>query len=605
MRRFNQVWILAIVLLFSANAAAQPEELCPALVERALLEMGDNCGNLARNSACYGFDQVDSTFAVQVEPGFFSQPADRTELTALASLRTAPLDLETEQWGIAVMNVQANLPNTLPGQAVTFIVMGDAEIINAVNPEDALEPADPVTVTLQRTVDAFSSPTSSSNLVAPVTGGTTLEADALSREQDWLRVVVQNRPAWIPRDAIAPVDGLDALPVVTSASRTPMQAFYFTTGFGQPQCNEAPDVVAIQSPENLNVDLSVNGVDIRVGSTITLHNIALNQFALNVHKGGVQTVDGQLIEEGESIIGELDEEGNLIEWEEIIPLDEGQQELGNIVTEIINQVVPPPPDGPLIHIVQRGETLFGIARLYDTSMAGIIEANNLANANSIFVGQELIIPNPGSGFVAIPIPSTNTDDDDTTAGGPVDCRPFRATSPLDGLAAGTNTFYWDAAPGATGYRVIVSNLESGQNVVFSADGSQTSLIGNVDAVTVGAGFSFSWEVQALSGSQVVCTSGPIITQRGAPATPLPLFTASWGCSGSGIVFFSWSNLPAGQTVTFVFTEYFTPNVTEGPFSGASGTQLRTIATWMDVSNGVANTSGGASITLSPSGFMCP
>jgi hypothetical protein len=39
----------------------------------------------------------------------------------------------------------------------------------------------------------------------------------------------------------------------------------------------------------------------------------------------------------------------------------------------------------------------------------------------------------------------------------VDCRSFHATSPLNGLNYGENTFYWDAAPGATQYRVTVYN----------------------------------------------------------------------------------------------------------------------------------------------------
>jgi LysM repeat protein len=49
-----------------------------------------------------------------------------------------------------------------------------------------------------------------------------------------------------------------------------------------------------------------------------------------------------------------------------------------------------------IHIVQRGETLSSIAQRHGVSMSAIIAANNITNANLIFVGQRLVIPGVGS-----------------------------------------------------------------------------------------------------------------------------------------------------------------------------------------------------------------
>ena len=45
-----------------------------------------------------------------------------------------------------------------------------------------------------------------------------------------------------------------------------------------------------------------------------------------------------------------------------------------------------------IHIVQRGETLYSIARRYGTSVWAIAMANNLYNLNVIYAGQRLVIP---------------------------------------------------------------------------------------------------------------------------------------------------------------------------------------------------------------------
>ena len=44
------------------------------------------------------------------------------------------------------------------------------------------------------------------------------------------------------------------------------------------------------------------------------------------------------------------------------------------------------------HTVQRGETLGSIARQYGTTFTAIATANNLANPNLIYVGQQLTIP---------------------------------------------------------------------------------------------------------------------------------------------------------------------------------------------------------------------
>ncbi len=58
--------------------------------------------------------------------------------------------------------------------------------------------------------------------------------------------------------------------------------------------------------------------------------------------------------------------------------------------------VPPPTGGPVIHVVQRGESLLTIAARYGTTWQAIAAANNLANANFIFPGQRLTIPTGGA-----------------------------------------------------------------------------------------------------------------------------------------------------------------------------------------------------------------
>lgn len=48
--------------------------------------------------------------------------------------------------------------------------------------------------------------------------------------------------------------------------------------------------------------------------------------------------------------------------------------------------------GQQIHVVQPGETLGAIARIYGVTVLSIVQANNLPNPDRLSIGQELIIP---------------------------------------------------------------------------------------------------------------------------------------------------------------------------------------------------------------------
>lgn len=54
--------------------------------------------------------------------------------------------------------------------------------------------------------------------------------------------------------------------------------------------------------------------------------------------------------------------------------------------------VPPVPPGCGSHIVRRGETLYSLARRYGTTVWALAMINNLANPNVIYAGQRLILP---------------------------------------------------------------------------------------------------------------------------------------------------------------------------------------------------------------------
>ena len=184
-------WLLLCLLLVGAVSIIAPQRMeaqntCPTLVQTALEQMGNNCTSLGRNSACYGFTRVDSTFFGEAPLDFFSKPSDQAELAHIESITTAPLNLSDDQWGIAVMNVQVNVPGALPGQSIVFMLMGDTEVTNSVPPENTLPEVEPVDVTTRSETRVLSSPASNANTVATVPAGALLQA--LGIADDWLRV---------------------------------------------------------------------------------------------------------------------------------------------------------------------------------------------------------------------------------------------------------------------------------------------------------------------------------------------------------------------------------------------------------------------------------
>ncbi|MCS7071527.1 MAG: hypothetical protein NZM00_08485, partial [Anaerolinea sp.] len=126
--------------------SAQGGSICPPIVNQALASVGSACDGLGRNSACYGYRAVTATFSTPQPVGYFSWVGDTADLLTLETIRTSPLDPARSQWGVALLNVQASLPGTLPGQNLTFLLLGDAQIENAVAPETAFQGGIPVNV---------------------------------------------------------------------------------------------------------------------------------------------------------------------------------------------------------------------------------------------------------------------------------------------------------------------------------------------------------------------------------------------------------------------------------------------------------------------------
>ncbi|MBA3872215.1 MAG: LysM peptidoglycan-binding domain-containing protein [Anaerolineae bacterium] len=146
MARFRiAIWLVLLVLAGcnlsqTAETTVEPASRTPAptiatslscddLVTTALNRANQVCTTLGRNQVCYGNNLIDAELQPNATTNF-SKAGDIVGVDLIRRLTTAPLDTSKQVWGIAIMKIQANLPDTLPGQNVTFLLYGNAVLDN-------------------------------------------------------------------------------------------------------------------------------------------------------------------------------------------------------------------------------------------------------------------------------------------------------------------------------------------------------------------------------------------------------------------------------------------------------------------------------------------
>ena len=289
MRLRHCIPLLVLIALLAtpfpqASLAQDGGTTCEQLIRQAVTSLGTNCANLGPNSLCYGYAGVEATL---IPAGPFDTPGQRAALVDVQSVRTSLADPALGEWGIAMMNVQANLHSATPKMA-TYYLLGDVEITSAVEPGVALMPAEPVQVTTSAQADILRAPGAGSKVLATVAANAALMADGVSPDGAWVRVLYETRAAWVSAALINEQTALAELPAISKDSRTTMQVFTFRTGGSSPSCTLAPpSVLVVQSPKDTTVDITANGVDIRVASVVFLRSQANGDIELRVADGAV------------------------------------------------------------------------------------------------------------------------------------------------------------------------------------------------------------------------------------------------------------------------------------------------------------------------------
>ncbi|HTX92353.1 MAG TPA: hypothetical protein VMC09_14175 [Anaerolineales bacterium] len=111
----------------TSTALANHDSDCKAVIDRAMTASGNSCKKFGSNKVCYGNNTIQADLVPDSSESF-SKRGDIVDVNQLLRLAVSPLDLNKQDWGVAVFKIMANLPRSLPGETVTMVVFGNTTV---------------------------------------------------------------------------------------------------------------------------------------------------------------------------------------------------------------------------------------------------------------------------------------------------------------------------------------------------------------------------------------------------------------------------------------------------------------------------------------------
>lgn len=286
--RFLKPLIPLLLILLSSAVLAQSLD-CPALGQPIIDSARQSCAEVGQNQACYASAEV----TVQPRPNIrldFSEPGDVVTLSALESLSTSAFDPETETWGIAVLNIRANL---VEGH-LTAAAFGQVEITNGSQASSdflslEITIADPTGANLR------GEPSAGAAIVRQLFSGDRVQAIGRLNDGTWLRIA----DGWVSAEVIRSAADLSLLQVLAPDSLiddvyAPMQSFRVRTTYDDSPCAAVPDSgLLIQTPLDSSAHLLVNGAGLNFTGTLLLQTTADGKTILSLLEGELLYADAQ------------------------------------------------------------------------------------------------------------------------------------------------------------------------------------------------------------------------------------------------------------------------------------------------------------------------
>lgn len=269
--------IVFVIFFFALTRVvlAQTAE-CPAIAQTILAQVDSLCNNLGRNQVCYGGGDIDVTFIDGTENVKFDTAGDRVNIDSISNISIKTINTNFEEVpdslsGMIILNLQANLPNTLPGQSVTFLVAANYLAPYSSNLDDALIlPEDYIQLSTTVESEVRFSPNNEAGIGNPIEANVQVLVDGISSDGQWLRIRHFRHPvsAWIPRHVIENVDLLSQLPSISyfNAGAPSTLAYALTTNIAGVGCDSVPSTLSIRTPEGTTIiSFNTNGVEVNLG----------------------------------------------------------------------------------------------------------------------------------------------------------------------------------------------------------------------------------------------------------------------------------------------------------------------------------------------------
>lgn len=255
----------------AAHSQGTDDADCEALVTQALQVLGTACAEVGRNEACYGHSRVAATFREEVDGVSFATSGDTTALTNLEALVTEPLDMDAGTWGVALMRLQADLPESDPDSSMTLILFGDTEVTNVVDPSMPTLPTCSIQNTSLNNMNMRSGPGLNRPITSVFPRDEEGQAVGRSDDNDWVRLLYNGTLGWVFARNMQLDCEIDTLQVtgeddpLTGYYDKPMQAFTLQSG-GDSACAAAPNGLLVESPEGQRAHVMVNGIEMEFAS---------------------------------------------------------------------------------------------------------------------------------------------------------------------------------------------------------------------------------------------------------------------------------------------------------------------------------------------------
>ncbi len=245
---------------------------CAPLVEEALQVLGSSCAEVGRNEVCYGHTMVNATFRDDADGVRFSSSGDISPLIDIDTLVTEPIDLDAGTWGVAMMRLQADLPDLDADSSMTIVVFGDTEVISAVDPTVAALPQCSVENESCRNLNIYAGAGANRDVVSVFPIGEQAVVNGRNENGDWVRLFRNGSLGWLPTAELTTTCAIETLAIVDESTDTstlytqPMQAFTLQTN-NNSSCEDAPDGLLVESPTGQRAHVMVNGVELEFAST--------------------------------------------------------------------------------------------------------------------------------------------------------------------------------------------------------------------------------------------------------------------------------------------------------------------------------------------------